>query len=91
MLFKSQFWHAKRRQKLYEENKPAYVLPLTWRPDFLYQDRIKGGKSASPTMEVAWTVWIEGNENSVYYPLLKPLNNISELIEDKLFSENLDF
>jgi hypothetical protein len=66
-LLKSQFWHAKSRLDLFRENPPSYVLPLTWRPDFLY-----GAKSGSPTMEVLWTVWA-GSHESIYYPLEKPM------------------
>ena len=69
-LLKSQFWHAKSRLNLYRENPPSYVLPLTWRPDFLY-----GAKSGSPTMECLWTVWAGGHE-SIYYPLEKPKGEI---------------
>ena len=65
-LLKSQFWHAKSRLDLFRENPPSYVLPLTWRPDFLY-----GAKSSSPTMECLWTVWAGGHE-TIYYPLEKP-------------------
>jgi hypothetical protein len=66
-LLKSQFWHAKSRLDLFRKNPPAYVLPLTWRPDFLY-----GAKSGSPTMECLWTVWIPGDHEIIYYPLEKP-------------------
>ena len=69
-LLKSQFWHAKSRLDLFRENPPSYVLPLTWRPDFLY-----GAKSGSPTMECLWTVWSGGNE-TIYYPLEKPKGEI---------------
>jgi hypothetical protein len=65
-LLKSQFWHAKSRLTLFRENPPSYVLPLTWRPDFLY-----GAKSGSPTMECLWTVWA-GSHESIYCPLEKP-------------------
>lgn len=65
-LLKSQFWHAKSRLKLFESNPPSYVLPLTWRPDFLF-----GKKSGSPTMEVIWTVWT-WNKETRYIPLPKP-------------------
>ena len=65
-LLKSQFWHAKSRLDLFRENPPSYVLPLTWRPDFLY-----GAKSGSPTMECLWTVW-SGDHETIYYPLEKP-------------------
>jgi len=72
MVLKSQYWHAKSRTELFEKYKPAYILPLTWRPDFLYQERIKGGKTGSPTLEIIWTVWIKGNTDSKYIPLPKP-------------------
>lgn len=52
-LLKSQYWHSASRLKLFREIQPQFVLPLTWRPDFLF-----GAKSGSPTMEVLWTVWI---------------------------------
>ena len=70
-LLKSQFWHAKSRLDLFRENPPSYVLPLTWRPDFLY-----GAKSGSPTMECLWTVWSGGKE-TIYYPLEKPKGEIA--------------
>jgi hypothetical protein len=69
-LLKSQFWHARSRLELFRENPPSYVLPLTWRPDFLH-----GAKSGSPTMECLWTVWA-GKHETVYYPLEKPKGEI---------------
>ena len=69
-LLKSQYWHAKKRLPLFEATPPSYVLPLTWRPDFLYQERTKKG---SPTMEVAWSVWIKGDTDTKYKPLRKLL------------------
>lgn len=71
MLLKSQYWHAKKRLWLFENFPPAYVLPLTWRPDFLAHER-KPGETGSPTMEVAWSVWIKGNTVTKYKPLKKP-------------------
>ena len=65
-LLKSQFWHAKSRLELFRDHPPSYVLPLTWRPDFLH-----GAKSGSPTMECLWTVWA-GGHGSIYCPLEKP-------------------
>lgn len=75
MVLKSQYWHAKKRYDLFKENPPAYILPLTWRPDFL-----GGEKGGSPTMEVHWTVWIKGNTGSKYIPLLKPVINEQRLL-----------
>lgn len=69
-LLKSQFWHAKKRFDLYYNHPPAYILPLTWRPDFLFKSRGKG----SPLMDVMWCVWIPGAEHSAtYIPLRKPM------------------
>ena len=71
MVLKSQYWHAKKRIKLFEEHPPAFVLPLSWRPDFLFRERLSGGKRAAPTMEVTWTVWIKGDTNTKYRILSK--------------------
>lgn len=68
MLVKSQYWHANKRFFLFYENKPAYILPLTWRPDFLFKTRGSG----SPLMDVMWCVWIPGATKTEYRPLLKP-------------------
>lgn len=73
MLLKSQYWHAKIRADLFFENPPAYILPLTWRPDFLEHERKEGDKKGAPTMEVIWTVWLRGRKQTLYQPLLKPL------------------
>jgi hypothetical protein len=67
-LLKSQYWHSAKRNSLFYETIPKYVLPLSWRPDFLF-----GSKSGSPTMEVLWTVWEIGNtKRTIYQPLAKP-------------------
>ena len=71
-LLKSQFWHARSRLKFFRDNPPSYVLPLTWRPDFL-----NGAKSGSPTMEILWTVWGGGHE-AQYYPLEKPKGGVAD-------------
>lgn len=72
MLLKSQYWHAAKRLKLFNQHPPAYVLPLTWRPDFLEHER-KDGKGGAPTMEVAWTVWKSGCQHeTIYKPLPRP-------------------
>lgn len=71
LLLKSQYWHAKKRIKLFYESKPTYILPLTWRPDFLFKTRGSG----SPLMDVIWVVWkMEPRENlyPYYIPIEKP-------------------
>lgn len=68
-LLKAQFWHAKKRYELFNKYPPAWLLPLTWRPDFLEGTPEKSG---NPTMDVQWTVWHWGKYNTEYIPLLKP-------------------
>lgn len=68
MLVKSQYWHSKSRYKLFMDHKPAYILPLTWRPDFRQSET-----SGHPTMEVLWTVWeVRHPEHTQYIPLTRP-------------------
>jgi hypothetical protein len=67
MLLKSQYWHAQKRYSLFTNHPPAFVLPLTWRPDFL-----NGERGGNPTMECLWTVWIAGQTETQYQPLPKP-------------------
>jgi hypothetical protein len=69
MLLKSQYWHAQKRHALFTEHPPAWVLPLTWRPDFL-----DGERGGSPTMDCIWTVWQRGDRDTKYRPLAKPVN-----------------
>lgn len=69
MVLKSQYWHAAKRKALFEEYPPAYVLPLTWRPDFM-----GGERGGAPTMEVHWTVWRRGQTDTKYRLLGKTYN-----------------
>lgn len=68
MLLKCQYWHSKKRLSLFTNNPPAFILPLTWRPNFMFNTL----KKSSPTMDVAWTVWIRGHKNTIYSPLSRP-------------------
>lgn len=69
-LLKSQYWHAQKRYELFLRHRPQYILPLTWRPDFLFGERGAG----SPLMDVMWVVWgKESAKNTVYVPLKKPV------------------
>jgi len=70
MVLKSQYWHAAKRFSLFNDTKPTYILPLTWRPDFLFDQR-KAGEKSAPTMDCIWTVWIKGETETKYMPLLK--------------------
>lgn len=80
LLLKSQYWHAKKRLDLFQRYQPDYILPLTWRPDFLFGER--GG--GSPLMDVMWCVWLRNSELNTetrYYPLPKP--DITKKDDDK--------
>jgi hypothetical protein len=67
MLLKSQYWHSRKRYSLFMDTNPAYILPLTWRPDFYFSK-----KGSSPTMEVIWTVWVNApHDNCIYHPLIR--------------------
>lgn len=68
LLLKAQYWNAKRRYDLFQRIRPTYVLPLTWRPDFLQKKR--GG--GSPLMDVMWCVWNGGDGETRFLPLKKP-------------------
>lgn len=71
LLLKSQYWHAKKRLRLFRDYPPSFVCPLTWRPDFMFKER--GG--GSPLMDVMWVVW-GGGHDTRYVPLDKPLRRI---------------
>lgn len=71
MVLKSQYWHAAKRHTLFAEAPPSFVLPLTWRPDFM-----GGERGGAPTMEVHWTVWTPGFGPCVYHPLQRPEPNL---------------
>lgn len=67
MLLKCQYWHAKKRLNLFNTHPPAYILALTWRPDFL-----DGASGGAPTMDCIWTVWISGDTDTKYRLLKQP-------------------
>ncbi|MDD3041294.1 hypothetical protein [Bacteroides sp.] len=69
LLLKSQYWHSKKRYPLFRECTPSFILPLTWRPDFMFKTRGSG----SPLMDVMWCVWNESSSDGVeYIPLERP-------------------
>lgn len=66
LLLKSQYWHSKGRIQIFNDHKPKVILPLTWRPDFLF-----GKKGGAPTMECIWTVWDSKESDHTEYNLLE--------------------
>lgn len=77
LLLKSTFWHAARRQALWDLWQPAHLFPLTWRPDF------RGW--GAPTMEAQWVVWLDPAypvRETIYRPLRRPeLPHAQDLLE----------
>ena len=73
LLLKSQYWHAAKRVKLFDDITPSYILPLTWRPDFLFKTRGSG----APLMDVIWCVWMPDERETRYIPLKRPENTKS--------------
>lgn len=49
LLLKATFWNAGGRLRLFHDHPPLFVLPVTWRVDFLGQ--------GAPTMDVQWVCW----------------------------------
>jgi hypothetical protein len=81
MLLKSQYWHAAKRQDLFNEYPPAAIHPLTWRPSFLEKER-----GNSPLMDVMWCVWNRDHwGQTIYQPIDRkrypgPENEFEELL-----------
>lgn len=73
LLFKSSYWHASTRLPFFRAHPPSCVLPLTWRPSFLEEERGK-----SPFMDVLWTVWAPNTLQTRYVPLARPSMNIGK-------------
>lgn len=70
LLLKNQFWNAKKRYPLFLNCQPTVILPLTWRPDFLFKTRGKG----SPLMDVIWCVWTDFFPHITrYVPIERPV------------------
>jgi hypothetical protein len=71
VLLKSQYWHAASRLPLFTEHQPQWILPLTWRPAFLEEER-----GSSPLMDVIWVVWRNADEPGPtrFLPLPRPKN-----------------
>lgn len=77
-LLKSQYWHARKRYELFSRYKPQFVLPLTWRPDFLF-----GARGGASLMDVIWVVWgDESADQTIYMPLQRPAVARKTIIKD---------
>lgn len=79
MLVRSQYWHAASRLDLFQTNRPAAVLPLTWRPAFEEAERGK-----SPLMDVSWIVWqgLKRKQDPSFTPLPRPTTARMKLINE---------
>lgn len=68
LLLKIDYWSADSRFDLFDDHRPAMVIPLTFRPAFL-----KAERGNSPLMNVMWCIWTDrvttgGSE----YPAFSP-------------------
>ena len=70
LLLKSTYWHADNRYELFQRYKPAKILPLTWRLDFMNLGR--------PTMECSWFVWIKGDTSASVDLLRRPRPRLTD-------------
>lgn len=61
-LVKIDYWNAISRLKLWEDNVPAFFLPLTFRLAFL-----KAERGNSPLMNCAWVVWTDEKKREEEY------------------------
>ncbi len=61
MLLKTQYWHAAKRLRLFNEVRPSKILAMTWRPDFT--------GNGNPTMDCIWSIWEPGTESTHYLPI----------------------
>lgn len=64
LLLKSQYWHAAKRTKLFNEITPSKILAMNWRPDFT------GG--GGPTMDCIWCLWQTKSDFCEYRPIERP-------------------
>lgn len=62
MLVKQNYWNTKGRLSMWDEHRPTFFLPITWRLAFL-----KAERGNSPLMDCAWCVWIAGREDECYF------------------------
>lgn len=87
MLLKSQYWHAANKQGLFNKHTPSYILPLTWRADFL-EDEItdkKGNPTMPPNSVIEYDVFISertGNGSSANIFNLTPFQRHLENLSD---------
>jgi hypothetical protein len=79
-LLKSSYWHAAGRRPLFMKYEPSIIMPLTWRPAFLEEER-----GSSPLMDVCWNIWIKDEDFCPsYYPCERTDVTSDEPLEVKL-------
>lgn len=88
MLLKSTFFHARKRQALFDDTCLRSIMPLTFRLDWTGQGQ--------PTMECSWYHWQQGYDGVPEYgPLLHKPKGF-DLVPDRckntldMFEENKD-
>lgn len=61
-LLKIQYFNSAKRKPLFDEIRPHYILPLTWRPDFTGQ--------GNSLMDMMWVVWTPSHSGATLYNTL---------------------
>ena len=61
MLLKATYWHAAKRNELFNRTRPLAVIAMSWRPA-MSPERGKSG-----TMDFIWTVWRPATDHCTRY------------------------
>lgn len=69
-LLKIQYWNSAKRRLLFEQIRPRFILPLTWRPDFTGQ--------GNSLMDMMWCVWMPDDIDVTFYDVLRKPEAINE-------------
>lgn len=67
LLLKSNFWHASKRIKLWDDCTPTAQIPVAWRLAFLEAERGK-----SPLMDCTWFIWDKDEPPLKDRPMRRP-------------------
>ena len=78
MLLKSTYWHAATRTELFQKYPPSHILALNWRPDFSFKWEAHG----NPQMDMAWSVWDNGDKQKDIGPTIYDVLEKPELHHD---------
>lgn len=77
MLLKGSYWFASTRRELFLRTRPSYILPNTFRANFLLDEK----DAQKSSVDTIWVVWTEDSFvnrdqpfSTEFYPLARPKN-----------------